>query len=493
MVATIEVTDVGPVEHLSIPIPEDGGLVVLRGANGSGKSSLLKAVDRLATGKKDIAVSARDGAPRGQLSGLGVTLRVGRSISRTGELEVESLDGRLSVAELVDPGMKGAEEADNRRIKALVQLAGVKPDIGLFSGLLDDPEWFAAIVKGKNLETDDILVLADRIKRAIDEAARNAEGVANIERAKAAACREAAAGVNVDVETDEQILQAAMNEATSTDATLREKARAAEKRAAEIDDARQQIKARTACKPGETLASLEECRQREAHCHNQVADARDNVSKLEKALQEARWDLERAEDRLADSRRDLANVEQFHAALAELEAIASAGEIEAPTDEELEAAAEAVIDAREAIEAGALARQAIEKRRLAAEHADLEAAAVLRAETLREAAKRVDDVLSEQIAKLGVPLEVKAGRLYAKKTRRGSTLYAELSEGERWRMALDIAIEAVGENGLLSIPQVAFEGLDPENRRLIGEHVKGRKVVILTAEATDGPIRAEID
>ena len=124
-------------------------------------------------------------------------------------------------------------------------------------------------------------------------------------------------------------------------------------------------------------------------------------------------------------------------------------------------------------------------------HAELESAAIKRAETLREAGKRIDDVLSEQIAKLGSPIRVKAGRLVLN-TIRGETFFAELSEGERWKMSLDIAIEAVGPGGLLSIPQEAYESLDPINRHLIGEHVTGRGVVILTAEATDGPLRAEL-
>lgn len=68
---------------------------------------------------------------------------------------------------------------------------------------------------------------------------------------------------------------------------------------------------------------------------------------------------------------------------------------------------------------------------------------------------------------------------------RGVTPYAELSAGERWRIALDVAVGALPSHGVLTVPQEAWEGLDPENRRLVAEHVRDRGVVLLTAEASE--------
>ena len=36
--SVIEIKNIGPISTASIPIPEGGGVVVLRGKNGSGKS-----------------------------------------------------------------------------------------------------------------------------------------------------------------------------------------------------------------------------------------------------------------------------------------------------------------------------------------------------------------------------------------------------------------------------------------------------------------------
>lgn len=489
--STIELNDIGPVEHLSIPIPEHGGIVVLRGANGCGKSSTLKAIDRLATGK-ETKLTPRDGTSRGEMSGLGVTVRVARSVTRAGELECESLDGRLSVAELVDPRLKGPEENDARRIRALVQLAGVKPDVSFFRGLLADGATFDEVVKSKNLETDDILVLADRIKRAFDEAARGAEGQANVEQSKAAACKESARDVNTKVETDDDKLQGFLEDAIRRDTSLKSKRDQAAIRNGEILRARQKIVEATSTKDGQQVVSLEEAQQRETYAHNDWSDALEAEEKALAALESARANLKRAGERWQDAKRELGSVERFHETIEELEKVVAAGEMESPNEAEMSEASDAVWNCRASIELGVLARRALEKLGLAAKHTEAESAALKKAESLREAAKRIDDVLSDQIAKLGVALQVKNARLVLT-TKRGVTLYADLSEGERWKIALDIAIEAVGHGGLLTIPQEAFESLDPTNRSAIAEHVRGRGVVILTAESTDGPIRAEID
>jgi hypothetical protein len=114
---------------------------------------------------------------------------------------------------------------------------------------------------------------------------------------------------------------------------------------------------------------------------------------------------------------------------------------------------------------------------------------------LREAAKGTDEVLSEVVAKTGSPLRVEAGRLVLATSRGKKTLFAELSDGERWKLALDIAIDAVGNRGYLMIPQWAWGELQPANRRAIAEHLRKRGAVAYTAEAADvdGIIAEEYD
>ena len=63
---------------------------------------------------------------------------------------------------------------------------------------------------------------------------------------------------------------------------------------------------------------------------------------------------------------------------------------------------------------------------------------------------------------------------------------AELSHGEKWKLAIDIAVETFkrkGVDGLLGIPQEAWEGLDGRNREELAEHIGLTDLIVLTAEA----------
>ncbi len=122
---TIEIDHVGPVRHLTIPIPEQGGVVVLRGRNGSGKTTVLDGVESLYNKSARKGLRPNDAAPSGSVEGLGVTVRLGRSNTVTGELVCESLDGRVDPSQLVDPGIKDPLAADSRRLATLIRLAGV--------------------------------------------------------------------------------------------------------------------------------------------------------------------------------------------------------------------------------------------------------------------------------------------------------------------------------------------------------------------------------
>ena len=109
-------------------------------------------------------------------------------------------------------------------------------------------------------------------------------------------------------------------------------------------------------------------------------------------------------------------------------------------------------------------------------------------EKLRDAAHGTEDVLSRLVAEMGGPFTVdKEFRLIVQHPKRGETYFSELSQGERWKLGLDIAIEAFGregQHGLLAIPQAAFESLDAKNRQMIADHIRGTDLAIITAEST---------
>jgi TRAP-type C4-dicarboxylate transport system substrate-binding protein len=89
-------------------------------------------------------------------------------------------------------------------------------------------------------------------------------------------------------------------------------------------------------------------------------------------------------------------------------------------------------------------------------------------------------------------LRVSSGRLVTNHAIRGETFYSELSHGERAKMALSIATEAVGPDGLIVARQKFWEGLDPANRQIVHEAMREAGVYGLTAEADLGELRAEV-
>ena len=62
-----------------------------------------------------------DGKKRGSVDGGGIYLSISGRTTSTGECEIESLEGKFSIAHLVEPKIADPERADATRIKALLQ------------------------------------------------------------------------------------------------------------------------------------------------------------------------------------------------------------------------------------------------------------------------------------------------------------------------------------------------------------------------------------
>lgn len=582
---TLELNNVGPVSHVSIPVPEGGGIVVLRGRNGRGKTKTLEAIESAISGRGKLDV--RDGSLNGDFTGFGVTIKVGSKTTRKGDLVIQSLEGKLSVASLVDPGIKEPDAADARRIKALVQLANVLPSAELFYGLIGSREEFEKYVGSNALGSTDLVSMADRIKRDFHQCALKAEGEADHAEGRARGAREAAADVDVSVETDAAKLQQALHAAVREEERLKAERDTAAKAKEAAQLARDQLADAEATYMGQSLATavaaeeqakatqvaaeapakelaakLQEAkhardltkqawesaeaasRQSRANegkakasvttYQNEVETLRLQLARAEQGLGEAASRLMTAsleaeemaakavaavdadtnaaslfldaQSHLADASRanELAcqavasaiaarkAAEAHESSMAQWRKQVAAAEVSGPPEAALDAAAVEVSRCNTAIEQATLARRAKLHLAEATDHAAEAKEARNKAVRLREAAKGTDEVLSGVVSKSSDVLRVEIGRLVLT-TSRGATYFGDLSHGERWKIALDIAIDAVGPNGVLMIPQEAWESLDFLNRELIRNHVIGRGVTILTAETSgDDEITAEV-
>lgn len=480
----IEVENIGPVRHSSLRIPEAGGVVIYRGRNGSGKSKLLEAVGTALSGHGKIEVT--DGQLSGRLEAFGVLLRVGRSVRRSGEMEVETLEGRLSAADLVDPGIKDGAAADARRIKALVSLAGAQPDPELFVPLLGTRANYDAVVAKRADDSADLLQMADRVKRAIEETARKEESLAEQGYERAKSLVESAAGVDVSQPCDADELHVDLEAAILHRAELiaqrdaAGKLRAARERLAESEGQYAGLRLADAKKAESAIS---------AEADKKAAEVRDLMTRLEASKAE-HGQLLRS---LRDAAKASSDAEAHERRIAELKR-ATEGDVEEPSSERLTEAETLVRLAKEAIERGGVVRGAKDAIADGAAYAREAEEHSVQAEFYREAAKGTDEVLTKVVAQSAGQsgLRVEAGRLVLD-TARGATYFGDLSAGERWRIALEIATAAVGKGGVITVPQEAWEGLDPGNRAIVARHAAALGVVVLTAEASDDQeIRAEM-
>lgn len=485
MTKQIELDHVGPIAHLTIPIPEAGGIVVLRGANGSGKTHALSGVEAMYSTAARKQLRPSDGVPSGRIEGLGVTVRLGRSNTIRGELVCESLDGRLDPSMLVDPGLKDADAADSRRLATLIRLSGVQVDAARWREIVG--ESYSDEIGIDALLDPDPVVAADRIRRRLHDLALTRERLAASKDAEAASRRKAVADVSLDSESDERSLQSRLTESTAALMAARQQAERAEWAAVKVADLRAKVAAaRKGPDIEEIFARAENARAAQEAAERGVRHA---AAALEAARQtltqtQAECEMASAGARWATDQDQL--IRAWSSTIEELAAIS------APEPGEVAALDMQHAEAVRAAQGGAVVRRAQAEIRIAEALASEAQQVSLTAAWLRETARSTDQVLEQALVDAGFgAVKVHDGRLCVESDR-GLEPFSDLSHGERWRFALDLAARGLPKGSVLPVRQEAFESLDPANRAFVHRLAMDRGLVILTAEATAGQLRAEV-
>lgn len=486
----IDIENIGPIRALRIPLPGNGGVIVLRGRNGLGKTTAIDAVEAAIKGQGSLDV--RRGSARGSVDACGVSIRVSRNTRRFGELEVDTLDGKLSVAELVDPGLKDEAAADRLRIRALLHV--VQFDASScgpkFRALLPSED-FDRIVAASSLATKDPVEMARAVKRDLDEEALRLERDAENLSSRAKGLEDAAHGVPAPEGTEDELATAlsaatlALDRAEQHDLAVLQAAKARDEAVNTLQvwesAAENKISVSAASEALETSEKL--LRQAIARCEElreQLRLAESSILQCEAATTAARSVVAEA------TTREQAIVKFRQAANVRVDTPTEAGT--------LAVLRQAKADAATAVSAGGVRRKAQEEREMAANLRIQSSETMQRAETLRVAAKATDDVLTDLVAACGVALSINQGRVVYREGD-NERLFGELSMGEKFRIGLDIAIRAAhrladnsghGESrgALLTLTQEAWESLDPYNRSAIAAQAKHGNVWIVTAEAT---------
>lgn len=498
----IVLNNIGAIIKCVIPAPTEGGVVELLGLNGMGKSTALETIESM-TGRKN-ALTMRDGTAKGTAEGFGVTLTIGRSTRVSGEAEVSSLEGKLSIADLVDPGLVDPIRADQKRIKALVTLAGVTPDVSQFFDLLGGESAFYDACGTDAAEAGDLVEMAAIVKRKIESKARDLEDRAKIQMTLAEGARAAVGDPGPLAFVDVADLQSDYEATLQEQSTLMERKRAVDLAKASIDTARAGLEKARALVAGDAypelhqkaLAAEEEVKRLQGQVdlfNEDRRKAQEQLLRFEGCIREAENAVSRASSLASAARQTADHRIEKDSLIIKFERQLALTVPESPTDERLQAAAEDVQRARTTIEQAAIARQARTKELEADAKKSAANSLSKEAKVLRDAAKAVDDVLTTAVAATGCSLRVVQGRLVCKTKRSDTTNFSELSHGERWKIALDLGIKQVGKGGLLVIPQECWEGQDPINQSLINAHLRSAGVVAFTARCSkDSEIKAAV-
>lgn len=494
----ITIENVGPINgQFSIDLSAGPGVYILRGSKGSGKSHTLSCLDLLAGHSADITL--HDGAQSGRISGFGVVVPIGLSrkangsakISRKGEFSAHTLDAeQFTISDITDPGIKDPVKADAHRIKALAALARTRSEPSDYHDLAGGKDEFERLVKADAMDTDDPVLLASRIKAAFDAAARNAETLADRAEGQAQACQAAVADIDIDAECDPRSLADAVDAAVAERSRLKTLRDAAQRGAKLREQAQYRLDRTRAAHKGPTV--------REAQSEHDEADG--EVTHFANMVDDLRIRLAVAESMLAKAkqRRDhakaaITNAKQHAELVAQLEELLAQPVAESPSVEEVAAADQALEDARARQKRGVLILEAKRRWDDGNTHLAESGSHRERAERMREASGGVFDVLMRSVKLDGVRVETIDGapRLMVDHPRRGPTLFAQLSDGERTRKVIDVLAPLLPSPGLFPLSQRLSQDLAPSDFRDLDTLAKERGIYCLAALVDDGELRVD--
>lgn len=488
--AVVSIKNVKAIEYCDIPIPEDGGVVIMRGSNGAGKSTAIACVDAILTGDTS-GIELRDGEIKGSVEGFGVKIHVGRSkVQRTGKLETIGLEHSIDLATFISPKRQDEKTADKDRIRELVSISGMKTDPSLFYPLFGGEQGFEFSIDEDDIHGKDMIELSGVVKRTLQKQASEAEKKATELKGKADALKTVDKSVDLSGETDAAKLEAERDQAMRNLSSIESRAESARKQAERVHKAEAKLNElqATAYTPTEDLKS------KQADIENSIRGFIERRIEAERELVKIAEFIKQAEAKANQNAETIADAERRDKERQTLlELIKSDFEL-SPTAEQIEQAKKRLADAKKAVTDGALIRDAIQKREQAKEVEKRIDGLTLDAKELRERATMVDSIVSKAIKAPGLLIE--DGRLVVVTPKRGKVYYHDLSDGERTRIALELGVLRVGERGLLALQQHFWEGLDGTAQAQVYREAKRLGVVVITAKSSeeigDNPITAEV-
>ena len=499
----IEIGGRGRISRLEVPVPPagQGGVVIVRGRNDHGKSTVLNCVDSLINGGS--GPSLRRGEVQGYTNGLGVNVKVGARITRKGKLEVTGFVGAESITKFVDPGIKDQEAADAERLRSLLRLANAKISGDAWAEKFGSE--VRELVKDDPVATSTAIVKFLQAKARESEAERDRrEGAATAleARFKAAEAELAAAGV-VGIAVDgrdggeggadslpagHDLLSATKSHELAIAEKLKAERAVENKKAAaeEAKRAAEELKA----EEGKALGTLDKAEAAVVAAEYDLHERSKAIDELQRLLEQevAKRDAAIVAWNSAKQSRD--TIAAHHATLNKLREKVASGAAEVDLSE-LNAAI-AKVEKAAKLKAAIEQKAAVEKlRKDAAAERESAKKSSEQAAQYRQSAEDVDLVLANAIKDIACGVRISNGRLWAKNSEGVEVYVSELSPGKRTTLAIEIAASSAsgGEMGVLE--QEAWESLDPVNQEYVIRRMIEKGIVLVTAECDEGELRAE--
>lgn len=470
--STVELKAVGPIDSILFDLPDgQGGVKVFRGTSGVGKTTALRALGGL-IGDKDCltGLAPSDGSERGEVKGLGRSLKISQRVSCAGASSVPHLAGRLDIATLVDPRIIDPLARTKARVRCLVSLGGKK--VSPVQLLGDSYAQFAERIDIDAIgDSEDPVAMADKLKRALEREALEVERESDHTAGMATAKRQEAG----DVDT--------LNHATDySDAVRihRQALLAVNAAKTRRDSYRQAVSHNQQIQSQIDSISANEVDPRVLEAD--LASQSKIVEGLKERLHSAQIALAQKQSRLDEAKRQASKLSQLNNLLTSPGEDVSDVQIQALESQE-QRALESLNQANTLQIRKAALEQSIEYQNRSAELAD-------DAANIRAAAAMVQSEVQKALP-VG-PIQVEDGTLVVDYELRGKKIpFEELSTGQKWKVAMEYAISAVGKGGVIPLSQEAWQALGPELKDQIAQQCRQCEVWLITGEVCQGELRVE--
>lgn len=477
----VNIQDVGAIENVTIPIRK-GTIVKLVGANGSGKSTAIKALTSAVT-KENVGLRPRDGRMSGKVRLPGATVSFGARISKkeTGEQTVAFaiVEDGTGISKILSPGIKDEIAADKKRLEGVLDVIGAElsdAQMQAYMGIMYVDFLKSRDVKGKGFvdAVKEMKLFLEGKAREVNVSLQQCDGaiqeIGQIETAKV-----------VEVSADE--LSKKIGELTlELRDAQRDRAKADEVGAIVANDSESKLDAKRQQLSEVLAATSAESSQLEA-LTRQIEELEAKRVALNASLTAKQYEVTRLSDLIRqgeESSAKLAKLKDQIASAPTVEQIAvKESELEKLRAQHIEAIQVAGDNQKIAQKHLRFAELTKQRETLSQQHASLKAKAEGTSGLLKEALAIVPGWTVNEDLRLCVEHS------------RGTIPFSELSPGEGTAkvclLACQFAECGEDEIPIVGLPQQCFEGLDGRNRLLLLEAAQENGLCIVTAECDTNP------